>query len=252
MERIFSKGGGVLSILCSIVLAAALVPIVPSSTTTAYADTANWDGTATGTATISSLQTGDKVTLYQIATTKLNSDNTLTSAWINDGTGDPFGASGLTLEKYQTDYGKDGTSDTYKSDVNSIIKYVKSNDTGVTQQVSTTAGNNVAATSSASDGVYTVTGSGAATTGTANQITFSKLPAGLYAVVVSNENNKSIMYEDSIVAISPEANSTNGTWTLKDGSVVLKHSTVTLKSTVGTSSVDFDARDTTATALSAE
>lgn len=215
---------GAFTLIITLVLIIGLLPVLPSVSQDAYAETTSWNGTDSVSATITGLVAGDQVALYQIAKTTKNANNTLTSVWVSAGnttggtswntvSGDTL-ATDITIDKYQTDYansqktsgteGYDATS--WPSDVNSIVSYVKSHTGSFTPSSTVEA--------SGSDSNYSAT--------------FGNVTAGLYVVLVTNSNNKTRMYQNKILAVDPAAQ-TDGTWALSAVSESVKSSAVSVK-----------------------
>lgn len=249
MESLSKCSRAICVVFLSLVLAMGLLPVLPSSA--AQADEVSsssetnskgpiWTGGATGTATITGLETGVTVTLVQIATTTLESNNTLSSAWVdqgdtNWGTAADGSEGALTIAKYQED-GTDDSGSNFKTDVYNILKYVRANLNTLTCKASGTAGQTVTVTSS-TDAPLKISGPNAPDSETGTTTKFTNLPAGLYAVIVTDPNNKTNVYQDMIANIKPQADSSTGGWTLPAYENEVKHGHVGLTKVVGTGSV---------------
>ena len=205
-------GGGV-ALIVTLVLIVGLMPIVPGGVQRAYAD--GWDGTDVGTATITDLAQGDTVTLYQVASTSLETNNTLKTTWVT--AGETGWGTDLTVDAYKS-VGDTSSTDynaaTFASDVNTIVGYVKNN------------------TGSFQTNKQTGTATGDDTSGYTAE--FSNVPAGLYVVVVSNSSNVTRMYQDSIISVEPTATTPqDGTWSTPTATLALKHSDISVNKYVG-------------------
>lgn len=224
MQALLQKGKGLFCIVCSVLLAAALLPAIPTSTQQAYAT--SWDGNATGTATIGGLRNATStVTLYQVAKTTLNTTNNTLSTVFTKGatTGIDWNAidsnvaqGTLTISGLE---GKDDNGTEIKAAANTIASYVLNS----ANTASFTSKTGLTSSAAGDDGLYTST--------------VSDLDAGLYLVSVTDSTNANVVYQNMLVAVNPD-DQTDGTWSVPSGTVNLKSSTVTVNKYVGTSSED--------------
>ncbi|MCC6099182.1 MAG: hypothetical protein LIV25_08110 [Olsenella sp.] len=143
-----------------------------------------------GSLTVSNLREGDTVNLYQVASVTVKDDNTLDKEWVVTPT------SGKTVDDYE-----------------------KADETG-RKSIANDLASKVFSTSVTPVATQKVTGTTSAT--------FSGLDAGLYYVSVSNADDVSRVYENTLVPVNLKANS-DGSWGYDEAlTVPLKASNVSI------------------------
>lgn len=143
-----------------------------------------------GSLTVSNLNEGDTVNLYQVASVTVNADNTLNKTWIIVPT------SGKTVDDYE-----------------------KADETG-RKSIANDLAAKVFSTSATAVATQKVTGTTSAT--------FSNLDPGLYYASVSNADDVSRVYANTLIPINLKAND-DGTWGYDTALIVpLKDSNVSI------------------------
>ncbi|AEB06586.1 LPXTG-motif cell wall anchor domain protein [Coriobacterium glomerans PW2] len=155
------------------------------------ADTPDWDPTVdNGIATFTNLNPGDKVTMYQIGRTKLDTSNRLYTRWVDPDDKDQETPEGSTI---------------YGCEVQTWIDAASNEDTSVLEELSNVISGkandflgklpNFSSTGVVADGVLTV----------------ENLPAGLYYTVIDNSDNATYVYQNLITAVIPQPDN-KGHW----------------------------------------